>query len=836
MKNPNSLLRLKRPLTILMACIFAAVLPPGSAAQVLDNGILRLTMDPQTCAFSLEELGSGLLWRSNPPGALGGPIASQIKATLYDEGDKEYILDSADHAVRRGGASITNLSGALKVTYHFSNYERGEDDIPVFLSRRRFEAFFINNPSLEPDDVERMTRRYTLDQELDGYRRFRLPSFEVPRILEILDKAAYTSEELQWDNEENAEVAALTDPNRRILDLGIKMVTQPGSVRLDLEVSIEYRLEGDSLISTIDAGAIKVSEGSYLRSLDVLEYFGAGRNGSTGWFLVPDGPGALIRFDRQSAMAPAYRLMVHGPDIQEPASFRVTEALSASLPVFGSFQTGPVPGALLAYLETGAEHGVISYGQAGRSDDWHTLSSSFRIREPGTVVLGADAFSVSRKLVFPRKAYDGLLSIRWFVLPPEHAHTAGAALRLSRHLSQVLDKPAAWGMPEGLALEFIGGIRRKRIIAGLSFDLFQPITSFAQAGIILSELRDGGLAVSSVRFTGWYNGGLDPSLPGPVRVEKALGGNSALAAFADQQSRAGTALFMDASLLRWKGTPLLPPYRAARTFSQLPAREPEYDLATFMARTDRDSRTVLSPVALQSVVERFLSGIRRLKVSGLSFRDLGRELKGDYRRGDEHGRSEALKATETAFLKITEAGIPIMGQGPALLTLPWATHLADLPLDSSGHLVLDETVPFAFFALRELVSLSPVPVNDSPTPARRLLQSLEAGVVPAYLLGASDSRAFKDTEYDRYYAISWESWKKQVMASAAAARELHEVVGDSRVTGHQLLGSGLRRTEFSNGAALIVNYSDQPAIVDGVPVVSGSYVIIQDVIIQEARP
>ena len=42
---------------------------------VVDNGELKLTMDPKTTTFSLEVKDSGKVWYSNPEGATSDPLA-----------------------------------------------------------------------------------------------------------------------------------------------------------------------------------------------------------------------------------------------------------------------------------------------------------------------------------------------------------------------------------------------------------------------------------------------------------------------------------------------------------------------------------------------------------------------------------------------------------------------------------------------------------------------------------------------------------------------------------------------------------------------------------------
>ena len=44
---------------------------------------------------------------------------------------------------------------------------------------------------------------------------------------------------------------------------------------------------------------------------------------------------------------------------------------------------------------------------------------------------------------------------------------------------------------------------------------------------------------------------------------------------------------------------------------------------------------------------------------------------------------------------------------------------------------------------------------------------------------------------------------------------------------HDILGDGLARTTYSNGARLYVNYSDSPRQMDGVTVPARDYIVVR---------
>ena len=86
-----------------------------------------------------------------------------------------------------------------------------------------------------------------------------------------------------------------------------------------ITVTVTYTLEDDYLEAKIDTADIEEEDtsqsGKLVTSLSMLSSFGAASSADTGYFVIPDGSGALIRFNNGKKTAKSYTGYVYGSDV-----------------------------------------------------------------------------------------------------------------------------------------------------------------------------------------------------------------------------------------------------------------------------------------------------------------------------------------------------------------------------------------------------------------------------------------------------------------------------------------------------------------------------------------
>ena len=90
---------------------------------------------------------------------------------------------------------------------------------------------------------------------------------------------------------------------------------------------------------------------------------------------------------------------------------------------------------------------------------------------------------------------------------------------------------------------------------------------------------------------------------------------------------------------------------------------------------------------------------------------------------------------------------------------------------------------------------------------------------------AEDTKVLQDTVHSGYYGASYAQWKNEAAELIASYQSVMSGLNSVRITGHEVLASGVRMTVYENGARVFVNYTQQDYAADGVTVPARSYLV-----------
>ena len=82
-----------------------------------------------------------------------------------------------------------------------------------------------------------------------------------------------------------------------------------------------------------------------------------------------------------------------------------------------------------------------------------------------------------------------------------------------------------------------------------------------------------------------------------------------------------------------------------------------------------------------------------------------------------------------------------------------------------------------------------------------------------------------ETTFNWLYGSTYANWAQQAKDSFAAYNEVYASLYDQAIVSYEE-ADGVSRTEFENGAVILVNRTEQPVTADGVEVPARDYVVI----------
>ncbi|MBT2770844.1 hypothetical protein J7J47_01185 [Halomonas sp. ISL-60] len=781
------------------------------------NEELQLLIQEDTAEVAVVHKQSGQVWRSNPEernldtlaaGINKDLLSAQAKLTFYNSLGQSNSVNSYTDSVAHQQVSYESLPNGVRVNYQFGSDESSIDDLPVKISKERFEQKLL--ASLDKAGQRALKIGYAQDKNEDVYVRNdkAMQGLQLTRALKAFETAGYTSEDLELDNAEHG-------------------VEQEKSGPRMFMVSIEYELDGEALVVRVPAAGIHFPEQYPINSISVLDYFGAGAADQEGSLFVPDGSGALIHFNNGKVQYPSYQQDVYGPDLTMKLREVDSSEERARLPVFGLIREG---GAFLGIIEEGAATAVVNADISGKLNSYNNVYPSFYVVNKSDVTLQASDM-VRTLPKFQKKPTASDFVVRYAFAGADKASYSGLASLYRDYLIQTNGLPAKQ-TTEGekdipFYLKLVGGMTTKKHLLGIPYDSTEALTTFDEARKILSILKEKQVSNIQVRYAGWFNGGLQHQIPDYIKVDGAVGGRKGMQAFSDYAREEGIGFYPDVAVLNVhskKG--FTPSKEASRTLTQEPALLYPMDPARLRRDRDRLPSYILSPHLLSDVTQDMLEALKPYQPGGLSLRDLAEQLNSDMNPKKLLDRTGAQAAATETLKQIAQQGIPVVAEGGNAYALPYVTGLTDAPMSSSRFKLEDEEIPFFQLVTHGGISYTGATYNLSTyTDARQyVLKLVEYGASPYFTWFNAPNHVVKETDYDNLYAAHYEQWMDLAAEMYKEINQANRPFTGSHMISHEKLAEGVFQTIYENGGFAIVNYNDFPVQVADQTVEAKSYV------------
>ena len=778
-----------------------------------DNEFLELYVHPETTEIAVRDKRSQAVWYSNPPSREDDAVATgynksklnvQFEIAYFDKAGNSLKYDSYTHSVQNGQFAVEKTDGGVKIVYTLGEVQSDIDAIPKYISEERFQTLILDKI---PDETERreVERRFRHDEENGRYERrdSSLKGVGLKKVTGIFEAIGYDEEQIAIDKAAYGEDAG------------------GGS---NVQIPLQYRLDGQYLTVEIAAGEIEYPDMMKLQTISLLPFFGASGTSDEGYTFVPDGSGSLIHFNNGKTYAAPYRTSVYGSDLAISQLMKIQKEETARLPVFGMKYEDR---GFVAIIEKGDAVASIEADISGRLNEYNTVYSSYAIHNLEEVTL-TNGWRSSTVKKFQSEPFQGDISVRYGFLAEEEASYSGMAARYRDYLIETtgLTRLAdETGVP--FYVELIGGIPKKKFFLGIPYNSYEPLTTFEQAEAMLGQMRDMGIGNIQLRYTGWFNGGVNHDLPKSVSVDKKLGGAKGLNGLKAYASENGIGLYTDASFL--EVAPQADGFKRSKQASRLItgklAQIYPYRASDFRQEDEAAPGYVLSPKALPGVVDGFLKDYNKLQLSGLSLRDLADKLNSDFNRENVIDREEAKAIAVEQLKRMNEAAGDMLVEGGNAYAIPYARHIVEAPMESSGFNITDETVPFFQLVFHGYVQYAGGAWNmaSDQDATHNFLKALETGSGLNYTWFYADSSAIKMTDFDDLYSADYRRW---IDEASQRYGELNDVLGgvqSQTIKEHRKLAEGVYQTTYEQGLTIIVNYNDAPASVNGVTVGAKDY-------------
>ena len=718
-------------------------------------------------------------------------------------------------AVEPGQMEFTEVENGIKIAYTLKEDKLSLDCVPKYISEERMTSLVLDYLSVkEREWISDFYRLY------DGvYTRTR-DGGELQSTIRAIYKlfyevGQYTEEDLEADNAESGYESEWSN--------------------LEIRGSVEYTLDGGDLVVRMPLEELTTNnEEVILYSVTLLPYFLSAGQEEKGYYVMPDGAGAVINFNNGKVFATDYNTRVYGGDVLLNTEPVPVADYSAMMPVIGAVYEDY---ALLAIVEDGQGAAEINARISGKTDNYNTAWFTFYLTEKENV-----ASTISSGVMVNRCVQDpitGDLAVRYkMITDAEETNYTGLAHLYRQYLTDKNVLSVLEDRGAELYLELLGATLEAKTFLGFPYRGVKSLTSFKEAAGILEDLSGRGVNDAVIQLDGWLDGGQRHENLSKVKLEGEQGGKKSFNALAERAESLGYGLYPDVAmqyiypsfdLFQKNSAKNYAKKYGSRYLSNQYAWHTEIAMASFTSRFSMIwSPYLLSPSHLANYTQKAVKGLSKLDVKGVTVMDMGVELIGDYNDKAPVNRENALdKVAES--MDILEQSFDLVMKAPYQYAWKGVRKMSDMPTRSTEYTVFDYDIPFLQLVLDGCASYSTEPLNyqTQKDTSELLLKCIETRSNPKFYVMEAQMSDLRYALYADYYSINYGEWAERIAQVYNEYAAFAGKVADSNIALHETVAEKLVKVTYENGLTVYVNYGDKTVSADGKEVAGRSYLVVE---------
>ena len=794
-------------------------------AKKLGDGALIRKADG-TAAAELKELGSknGAVRYISSKGRY---IAELDKDTGRLSSLKSVIstLDSKNIFLSEDGKTLERMSSDNKKTEETLVYDSTEDGMRVYRSEKQDRFAWVT------EDMTHFRGIFRCAAENDSYRML-LDEQSVNIGLENketgyiwwsapLDSTQDTfATDLLVDDLRSSGVLAYGKPEKRSSnnmlrsntdDCVMEVTDISGGIRVDYDFQsagfsfpVEYTLCEDCLKASLKVDDIEESQSANVATdVRLLGGFGAASENEDGYFVIPDGCGALVRFNNNHTMAfNSYSQKVYGPDVTSVPITRGAVTEQIYLPVYGIVKED---NAMLVVAAKGDSNATLSVNTSKQSKTSYNICNfSFTLRGTDTYrMTGPNGQALT---VFERggiKSDD--IELRYYPISEKGADYTDIARRYREYLLDegglsIRTKPDSSPM----YVDLYGGVMKKRPILGIPINMKTSVTDYSQAKDILSSLSDSGVDEMVVSYKNWTSDGIKNKVDTGASPSWTLGGKKGFGRLTDYISGKNIEFYpVSDNRDFYSGNGYYSFTSTAVRISGNFSRIVSYDRAYGIPDGFKKNMSLISPRYFDDIFSDVSKNYSKAGLDGVSVDSMTTSLYGDYGK-KAVSRYDAMKELTDSYEELTSSlDNGILADNANAYALPYVSHIKNVPLTSSRFDIFDEDIPFYQMVIHGIIPYSSGPVNGSADAGELLLTSAVAGSNLCYDMLWEETSMLKDTEFDTLFYANSKNWTGPASEEYGMLAPVLKKVSDKFIEDYRIENDGkLLTAVYSDGTEI----------------------------------
>lgn len=795
----------------------------------IDNEFLELRFVPETAEIIMTDKATGAVWYSNPEKAAEDTNAdvitkqrmkSQLSVTYADSTGVGMSLNSFKYSVEKGMYQYAIIDNGIEVSYTIGDIVR-EFVIPNALpewrmeeitgdmdsaTKRRFTdsyRLYDINKLRSTDNKAALLESYpTLADEKIWILRDTIKDFVKEQLEVMLAEVGYTEEQYRIDMERYGVSSKVEKPA--------------------FNITLRYELDGDSLVVSVPFEKVSYKNDYPITQLEVLPFFGAGSTMDEGYLFVPDGSGALIYFNNGRDTQLAYNANVYGWDEGIRRDYIINDN-KITFPVFGIKKN---ENSFLCVIEEGSSYASIGADVSGRNCFYNSVSATFSMIHSASMDISSK--SDRAVILYENGLPEGERIVQRFIPCKEDGYV-GMAKEYRSYLEQRY--PSRNEQSKGdvpMAVEIIGAIDKPQTRFGMSMDLPLKLTTFKEAEGMVSDFAKMGWTDVQIKLLGWFNGGVQHSVPSNVKLVSDLGSAKDLKSLVSVTKNNKFDFYAEGDFLQMRDNKIFDGFSlnsdVARYVSRQRIKSYPYSIVTFGERKRWGKLGYLArPHYMMDLIDGFVGKISEYGADNIAFRAMGNRLGGDYNETRRISREQAMNMQNAKLSELRDKGVKTMISVGNVYAAVYADFITDIPLTDQGFGITDVAVPFYGIVLHGRTPYTGGAINLSEDYRLDLVKAVENGAGLYFSFMSEDTAVLQETNFRQFYSNEYSKWIRDADVLYKQFTNDFSGLYNLTIEDHKILNKNVAVTIYEDGTKVYTNANDYDYDYNGMTIPAFGY-------------
>ena len=524
-----------------------------------------------------------------------------------------------------------------------------------------------------------------------------------------------------------------------------------------------------------------------LKAVSLFPYFGSNNYKINGYAFIPDGSGALVRYQDVKATS-AYIKKVYGNDegilpSKNETNHHIVSDSTISLPIYG-INHGYNQAAFLCQITSGDGSAEIhSYPYYYQNTPLNTTFFKLGVRDEFMVTLSSTSMSLINEEPYPNN-----YSIKYSFLSDSKANYVGMAKEYADCLG--LEQEVEEGdIP--LHLNILGLDYKK----GLFGKNYIEMTTYNDTKNILNELKQCNVAAIQASYIGWNKGGYFNNGAVNAKNAKTLGSKNELKElndFADENN-----ISIDYVI-----NPLI-----SNTYGYGNETIKRINLSAFDTKLEsslEQEAYYIAPNVLSKTILKKASKYENLGIDGFNIDHLADSFSYRYKT-DIYYRTQMIEEIQKEVEKLYD--YKISTSNPKAYLYRYLTNYYDAEYESSKFGYVTDSIPFISIMLSGKVNLFTSNINYVSDYNLFILRMVEYNLYPSFIITEEEAYDLRFTNFEYLNSTQYSLWKDLMVEVYKETNKVLKDVKGAEIINHYYLAEGVACVEYSNGKTIYVNYN-----------------------------